>query len=216
MNMTNWPPLGMMVTMKKHAPKPSDTQLVERCLRGEAVAWRLLVERYARLVHSVPARHGLSPAEVDDVGQEVFLALAQNLHQVDDPKRLAAWLITTARRLSWRAIQAGKREQPVAVADLAELDVVGEHAHPIRTPMPSIAQLQNAWERQEALEQGLARLQERCRTLPTLLFLDPQEPSYDDICTQIGIAKGSIGPTRARCLQQLRSILEGLNFDPYE
>ncbi len=59
----------------------------------------------------------------------------------------------------------------------------------------------------------MTRLQARCRTLLTMLFLDEQEPSYDDIAANLEIPKGSIGPTRTRCLQQLREILAGLGFD---
>ena len=64
------------------------TLLVKRCLAGDAIAWQQLVDTYARLVHSIPVRHGLSQDEVSDVGQEVFIALAKNLHQLEDPERL--------------------------------------------------------------------------------------------------------------------------------
>ena len=90
----------------------STAALVERCLRNDSRAWEELVQRYARLVHSVAGRHGLTSDEVDDVGQEVFLALAQNLHAIDDPERLPAWLATTARRLSWRVLQRRARRSP--------------------------------------------------------------------------------------------------------
>ena len=85
------------------ADNPPTTALVQRCLHGNQQAWNELVARYARLVHSVPVRHGLAPHEVDDVGQETFLALAQNLHAIDDPERLPGWRVTTARRFTWRA-----------------------------------------------------------------------------------------------------------------
>jgi DNA-directed RNA polymerase specialized sigma24 family protein len=75
-----------------------------------------------------------------------------------------------------------------------------------------MAELLEGWHRQEVLAAGFARLGERCRTLLTLIFLDQEEPSYDDVSAQLGIPKGSIGPTRNRCLQQLRSLLEGLGF----
>ena len=80
------------------------------------------------------------------------------------------------------------------------------------SPLPPPADLLEGWGRQEALHAGLQRLQERCRSLLTLVFLAASEPSYDDIAAQLGIPKGSIGPTRNRCLQQLRAILEGLGF----
>lgn len=197
-----------------HQDEPSTTNLVHRCLQGDASAWGRLVARYARLVHAVPVRHGLAPHEVDDVGQEVFLALAQNLHAIDDPERLPGWLVTTARRVTWRVIQRRRHEESLdQLADSGEEDR--------RTPLPVATtptpeDLLTTWARQEALMQGMVRLQPRCRELLTRLFLDQAEPSYDDISVALGLPKGSIGPTRNRCLQQLRTILEGLGVDTAE
>lgn len=195
-----------------YAHKPTDTELVRRCLDGDASAWTSLVERYAGLVHSVPVRHGLEPMDVDDVGQEVFLALARNLHQIENPDALGAWLITTARRLSWRVLRQRAREKTAGGGDLAELiDGIGQ---PEATPsrMPSMEELLDGWRRQELLYAGMMQLGERCRSLLHLLFLDPDEPSYEEICDRLQMRMGSIGPTRRRCLNKLRTLLEGLGF----
>jgi len=191
--------------------KPSDKVLADRCLRGDEGAWRALVDRYARLVHSVPVRYGLARAEVDDVGQEVFMALARNLHRIDDLDRLPAWLLTTARRATWRLIQKGKREQTGYGADVSEIEP-STTMRRIGGAAPSMHELIAGWGRQDLLAQAMTSLRERCRTLITLLFLDPAEPSYDEISARLGIKKGGIGPTRNRCLAQLRAILEGLGF----
>ncbi|MBW7886028.1 MAG: sigma-70 family RNA polymerase sigma factor [Caldilineaceae bacterium] len=198
--------MNVLASLTQQSPS-STTDLVKRCLRGDADAWTQLVNRYARLVHAVPVRHGLPPAEVDDVGQEVFLLLAQNLHQIEDPERLPGWLVTTARRVTWRLLQRRREENmPEPMIDGNEPHSTGLMVSKLPTP----DELLEAWARQEMLEAGLERLQERCRTLLTLLFLDPDELSYDDISARLEIPKGSIGPTRNRCLQQLRAILEGL------
>jgi RNA polymerase sigma factor (sigma-70 family) len=170
-----------------------------------------LIQRYARLVHSVPVRYGLTPAEVDDVGQDVFVALAQQLHQVEDPERLPAWLVTTARRISWRALHQRRIEAPAHDADITDSETPsGELVGPAR--MPTMAELLTGWDRLAALDQGMAQLAGRCRQLLTMVFLDPAEPSYDEISAALGMPKGSIGPTRNRCLAQLRAILEGLGY----
>ena len=195
--------------------QPTNQELIDRCRHGDAAAWQRLVQRYARLVHSVPVRYGLAPSEVDDIGQEVFLALAQQLHQILDPESLPAWLLTTARRASWRTLQRRKQEQPLSAVDLSEAQAE-ETFKPLGTSAPSMQQLLQGWQQQEALAQGLAALGERCRDLLTLIFLDQGEPSYDDISSRLAIPKGSIGPTRNRCLQQLRTILEGLGFSGSE
>jgi len=200
-----------MAAMSRPPDGPSNTDLVHRCLGGDEGAWHLLVRRYGRLVHSVPVRYGLTPAEIDDVGQEVFVALAQQLHQIEDPERLPAWLATTARRISWRAIQQRRVEAPGHDADLTEIDVpAGTLVGSAR--MPTLTELMSGWDRLAALEQAMARLGNRCRELLQLVFFDPSEPTYDDISVALAIPKGSIGPTRNRCLAQLRSILEGLGY----
>ncbi len=191
------------------------TELVRRCLHGDAQAWDRLVARSAALVHSVPARHGLSPAEVDDVGQEVFLALAQSLHEIQDPERLPGWLATTARRYTWRASAKRRREAPAEPFDLGDPEAPGTAATALGA-MPSPEELVMGWARQEALATALARLGERCRALLTLIFLDRAEPSYDEISARLGMPKGSIGPTRNRCLEQLRSILESTGLDTWQ
>lgn len=191
--------------------KISNTELVNRCLRGDSFAWQTIVDRYARLVHSVPVRYGLSQAEVDDIGQDVFLALAQNLHQIEHPERLSSWLVTTARRISWRVIKQGQREQLPADAELSDSPMAHE-GNPLIQSTPSIDELFASWGRQELMYEALNRLNERCRTLLYLLFLDPQELSYEDVSERLEMPMGSIGPTRNRCLQQLRSILQGLGF----
>src|SRR3954447_2455521 len=99
---------------------PSNADLLRRCLAGDANAWQVIVRRYSRLVHSVPVRYGLSRPEAEDIGQEVFWALAQQMERIEDPERLGGWLLTTARRMSWRLIQQRRQEQPDAVADVAE------------------------------------------------------------------------------------------------
>lgn len=184
------------------------TYLVQRCLHGDEEAWIEMVERYARLVHAIPARNGLPPTEVDDVGQEVFLALAQHLDEIEDPERLPAWLVTTARRATWRALQRRRQEEPV---DLTEDErEESRPSSPLGKPIPTPEQLLAGWQTQETLQRAMERLNPRCRELLTLLFLDSSEPGYEEISKRLEMPKGSIGPTRNRCLQQLRAFMQDL------
>jgi RNA polymerase sigma factor (sigma-70 family) len=197
--------------MLSQTDEPSNAELLQRCRMGDSLAWQLVVQRYARLVHSVPVRYGLSQGEVEDVGQEVFWALAQQLERVEDPERLVGWLLTTARRVSWRLLQRRRYEQPDAAADLADNDFLsGNLVGTVQSP--SYAELVSGWDRQAALQTGFARLGARCRELLHMIFLDLDEPSYDQISEKLAMPKGSIGPTRNRCLAQLRLILEDLGF----
>lgn len=210
-----------MVDLSRGTLKSTNTQIVERCLNGDADAWRELVNRYANLVHSVPVRYGLTPMEVDDIGQDVFVVLAQSLHQIDDPERLASWLITTARRATWRALQKRDREQLIDSIYSEEAETLATHsASPaagqiLSASTPTIEELLDGWSYQEALTQGLQRLENRCQALLRLLFLDREEPSYEEISARLQMPLGSIGPTRNRCLHKLRAILEQLGFSNF-
>jgi RNA polymerase sigma factor (sigma-70 family) len=184
---------------------------VERCLHGDAEAWRQLVEHYTPFVLRVAFQHSLSRSEAEDIGQDVFLALAQNLHSLQDPARLPGWLLTTTRRLCWRAVQTRRRELLPDEADLADLPAE-RPLRPLYSALPSVNELLESWERQEMISLGMGRLNERCRRLLSLLFLAPDEPSYDEIAAQVNLPKGSIGPTRNRCLQQLRQLLDSLGM----
>jgi RNA polymerase sigma factor (sigma-70 family) len=207
--------------LTKQTSQNTNTQIVQRCLNGDASAWQELVHRYANLVHSVPVRYGLTPMEVDDIGQDVFFILAQSLHQIDDPERLPSWLITTARRATWRVLQKRDREQLIESVHTEDLETVpSDSVSPVTgqalaTSSPSIEELVDGWIYQEALTQGLQRLEDRCQQLLRLLFLDREEPSYEEISARLQMPLGSIGPTRNRCLRKLRSILERLGFSNF-
>lgn len=203
-----FPNIAVWAMADEHTER-TNTELIKRCRQGDAVAWQQLVDRYSRLVLGSCVRQGLSQTEAEDVAQEVFLALAQSLAALDDPERLPGWLLTTARRLVWRQVQKRRRDGPLQHADITDAEPVTP-LRPLFGRMLSMDELLAGWSAQEVLAQGMQRMDARCQKLLTLLFLDSDEPSYDVIASQLGLPKGSIGPTRNRCLQQLRTILERL------
>lgn len=183
---------------------PTDAELIARCRNGEAEAWNLLIERYQRLVYSIPRKAGLDDDACADVFQHTFAKLVQHLPHLRAPDRLGPWLVITAKREAWRLSR-----QAVAFVQPAEGVETGDDALervPDRGPLPeeTVAQL----EAQHAIRAALAELDERCRTLLTLLFYRPDPPAYAEIAAAAGVPEGSIGPTRARCLQKLRERLK--------
>ncbi len=178
---------------------PSDPELVRACLDGEEAAWKELVERYSRLVYSIPLRYGLSPADADDVFQNVFLIVHRRLHTLKQQDLLAPWLITVTHR---EAKRLGKK-----LPTLAELDeTLSDGADP---PQDQVER----WERQHLVRQALAQMEPRCREILTTLFLDSDLTSYERLAARLGITVGSIGPTRARCFKKLQAILVAMGLD---
>lgn len=188
-----------------------DAALVRRCLDGQAAAWRMLVRRYQRLVHTVARRAGLDDASVADVFQTVFERLHQHLPRLRQPERLHAWVVTTAKRESLALLRRSRRE--VSFEALRGSGEGGEGDEgpawdpPAEDPLPET--LLSDLQQLHRLRAALDRLDDRCRDLLRLVFEDEDgQLPYAEIAQRLGVPVGSLGPTRARCLQKLRRLCE--------
>lgn len=168
--------------------------LVRAAAEGDRAAWDALAERFSPRVWRVIRAFRLSAADSADVNQTVWLRLVENLDRIVEPERLAAWLATTARNECLAVIRRAGRQRPVDAAD--ELD-----DRPAATP--DVEHRLLAGERQVAVRQAFQLLGDRCQLLLRLWATDPR-PSYAEIGAALDMPIGSIGPTRGRCLQELR------------
>ncbi len=180
-------------------PESAAAALVLAAADGDQRAWNELVERFSGLVWAIARAHRLGPADAADVSQTTWLRLVEHLGRLRDPEHVGGWLATTARHECLRVIRRANRELPDDTLD-SDLDPKGEHA-----PSPESVVLSN--ERRSLLWQALARLSQRCQLLLRALAAAPQ-PSYADVSAALAIPVGSIGPTRARCLEHLRKELQ--------
>lgn len=186
------------------APVDDDAALVARCAAGDGTAWALLVERYQRLVYTIVRRIGLDEHAAADVFQTVFARLLQHLRRLDDPSRLQAWIVTTAKREALLQRKLGQRHQSMTRCDesadeASEWDLADES--------PIAEEALSEWQQLNLLRVALDRLDARCRNLLLLLFRDEDEKlSYEEVARRQGSSVGSIGPTRSRCLDKLRTL----------
>jgi RNA polymerase sigma factor (sigma-70 family) len=173
-----------------HGLFPDNAALVEACRGGDALAWNEIVDRYERLVYAIPLNEGLTSEEAADVAQETFATLIAGLDQISRPDRLGSWLMTVARRLTWRA-RHHKSRHSVDVESV-EVGVDAEHD----------GHIDALW-----VYEAVQDLSDPCRSLVVSLFFDPAEPSYAEIAVKLGRPLGSVGPLRARCLDRLKTAL---------
>jgi len=177
----------------------TDQHLISACRRGDQTAWETLVNRYQRLIYTIPRRAGLDEDQAADVFQEVFTTLFEKLEVIEQPDRLQAWLVTTARRKTWRIVAEARTNRRRTVDDS---DVDDELIQiPDDSPLPEQVLMQ--LEEQHGVRMALAQLDERCRKLISLLFYTNEPPAYSAVAAALGTSEGSIGPTRARCLEKL-------------
>ena len=181
--------------------KPSDEALIQACRQGDETAWETLVKRYERLVFSIPRKAGLDQERSAEVFQQVFAILVEHLDRIEQPDRIAAWLVTTARRETWRFSQQEPFTHPLGN------DGSGTEPPYLASDDPLPDKIVQQLEEQNEIRLALAELNGRCRRLLSLLFFGPDPPSYAEIAAEMDISEGSIGPTRIRCLKKLRRLL---------
>ena len=171
------------------------TDLVTCARKGDKQAWDALVERYSPLIWSICRRHRLRDADAEDVGQNVWLHLVDQLDKIRDPAALPGWLATTTRRECLRVLRAAR--EPLAAG--YQLDAQILPAEQARTAEQELL----VAERHAALREAFLALPPSDQRLIGLLLQDPPVP-YAKISSRLGIPVGSIGPHRGRCLDKLR------------
>ena len=170
--------------------------LVTAAAGGDREAWNRLVDRFAGTVWAIARGHRLNAADAADVSQTTWLRLVENLGRIEQPERVGAWLATTARRESLRVIRLAGRQVPS-----------GEDMDQLVDPTPAGGHDRNliALQRDQVIAGLVERLPLRSQVLLRLLSAD-SPLSYRDISEVLDMPIGSIGPTRARALEQIRRL----------
>lgn len=157
---------------------------------------RIVIE-LSPLLWQVARAQGLDREAAEDVIQCTWLSLLRHLDQIHSPLALTAWLVTSTKREAWRTRCAHRAEQPL------DHDAMNDAADP--QPLPEDRVL--LAERQRDVWQAVHRLPQRCQELLRVVAFS-HRPDYDAVATALGMPRGSIGPTRGRCLAKLRTLLD--------
>jgi RNA polymerase sigma factor (sigma-70 family) len=195
-----------MITGEISAPGKADDEidplpgLIRAAAAGDPQAWDQLVDRFGGLIWSICRAHRLSDSDAADVTQLTWLRLLENLDRIREPQRLGGWLVTTCRRECLGVLRRSRATVPTA-DDFMER-VLGESDAPDQRILAS--------DEYASLWQAFHRLSEWCQQVLRALIVEPEDgpPSYRVVAAQLETKVGSLGPTRARCLTQLRKLLD--------
>jgi len=179
-------------------PEPDDAALVARLKAGDPRAWPIFLDRYERLIYSVPRRMGLDADEAADVFQEVSIAFLKGLPRLRDAKTIPRWLAQTAFRIARDRRARKKRELRPEEEGFWETRA---------DPTPQVLDALESEEARREVTRALEAVTPRCRELLTLLFLADPAPSYAEIAHRLGQPIGALGPTRQRCLARMLEVL---------
>ncbi|MCA9730044.1 MAG: sigma-70 family RNA polymerase sigma factor [Candidatus Eisenbacteria bacterium] len=176
---------------------------VEALQRGDPVAWQRFMKEQGRVILAVGRRVGLPDGERDEVFQTTCLIAYRSIAQLRDPGRLSSWVYSIAYR---SAIDLAKRRRSEATptADEDPFARMSDHE-------PRADEVMDRLEVSLQIRESLERLGDPCRSLLEALYLHADEPSYDAISQRLSMPIGSIGPTRARCLEKLRKVLTSVS-----
>jgi RNA polymerase sigma factor (sigma-70 family) len=179
-------------------PNITDETLISQCLAGHQQTWEILILRYEKLIYYTALRTGIDAVELDDVFQNVCTIWFKELKRLRDVRSLGAWLVTTTRRECW----AHWRRKKVDGEELNDQIAFDE------SPEKLVAQAEDAY----IVQLAFLQLGEPCHRLLKLLYFDPDPRSYSEVAREIDIPVNSLGPTRARCLEKLKSILKKFDW----
>ena len=181
-----------------------DERLVQGCIQGDQRAWEELVDKYKRLIYSIPIKYGATPDDAADVFQAVCIEALNSLPQLKNAQSLRSWLITLTIRQSyrWKKKQSNHVELDAMEPDAAESIASISHAD-------TLAQL----EQEQIVRDVVAQLPPRHQKLVRLLFFEQPALPYTEVAQRLGLATGSIGFIRGRCLDKLRKALIEYGFN---
>jgi len=197
--------MSPVVTKARKKPPAawSDTRLVKACLSGDEEAWSSLIDKYKALIYSIPVKYGLSRQEAADVFQATCTELLVRLPELREPRALPKWLMQVAHHESYR----WKRQSQRTVSRDAETDLP-------EPTTPAIAEsLFQQTQEEQMLREAITVLTPQCRRLVELLFFETPARPYSEVAAELGLAVGSIGFTRQKCLERLRAQLDELGFN---
>lgn len=172
-------------------------ELLRRAIAGNQGAWNDLVDRFSQMVWNVARSFRLDEATAKDVSQTVWMKLIENASRIEDPEKLPGWLATTCRR------------EAIRVSKLRDRTIPTEFEYDIEDDSPSLEALLIEDEESGILVKAFGRLSEGCQQLLRLLTIEPAL-SYEEIAEVTGRPVGSLGPTRARCLDRLKTAMAGI------
>jgi len=183
----------------------SNARLVRDCLNGNEEAWLALVDRYKNLIYSIPLKYGLTGDDSAEIFQSVCLSLLSELPKIRDPQALPAWLIQVTAR---RCATVQREQQPFVAVDDEDLEAHVEK-HSSDLSREQIREL----ELEQMLREARTALSPQCQQLIEMLFYESPARPYEEVAAKLGLATGSIGLTRKRCLDYLRKNLERAGFE---
>ena len=185
--------------------KPSsDDRLIALCRKGDQQAWAELVDKYKNLIYSIPLKLGMYD-DAADIFQSVCVDLLSDLPQLREPRALPKWLMQVCYHKCLEHRTRAKRQVQLEGEDAENISAEG-------TGVPFQEELLAQLQREQMVRDVMTELTPRCQRMVRMLFFETPPRPYQEIAKELGMATGSIGFIRGRCLVRLKKQLEKMGF----
>ena len=177
-------------------------EIIERCLKGDQVAWGVIVDRHRRKVFNLAYKFVGRHDEAEDLTQDIFVKIFKALHTFDRRANFQTWLISVSRNLCIDHYRSVRKERATMARDVdaSELTPASKERSPY-------SQLEHS-DLKEIIRRAMAELPDALRVAVTLR--DLQEFSYQEIADQLhlpeGTVKSRINRGRIELARQIRRI----------
>ena len=192
--------------LERQGPDPgwSDRRLVAACVKGDEAAWGALVDKYKGYVYAIIGRYGARGEAAADLFQGVWLDTYNDLAGLSEAEAFKGWIGTlTARKcFHWKQKRLRRGEDRGPDPSILEEDLLVVEGDDLVEELA----------RDQIVREAVFQLPERCRKLVEMLFFAMPPKPYQEVAESLGLALGSIGFIRGRCLKKLKANLEELGW----
>jgi RNA polymerase sigma factor (sigma-70 family) len=183
--------------------RDSDERLIQACLKGDSEAWSTLIDKYKNLIYSIPVKLGMYQ-DAPDIFQSVCVDLLSELPNLRDNRALPKWLIQICYHKCIHCIRVQGRHIELEPEDAENL----REDNNLLLPDHMLLQL----EQEQILRDVISGMPERCARMIRMLFFEIPSRPYEEVARELGLATGSIGFIRGRCLARLKKQLAEKGF----
>ena len=201
----------MSADRETESPEAQDSieSLIQRCLKGDQLAWEAIVRQYRRKVFNVAYKFVGRHDEAEDLTQDIFLKIFKSLETFDRRANFQTWLISVSRNLCIDHYRSVRKER-----ETIDRDIDAGALAPISKSQGQMAMMEQR-DRVELLRAAMHALPKTLRT--AVLMRDIQEMSYHEIAHKLrlpeGTVKSRINRGRNELARQIRK-LRGEDFSP--
>lgn len=185
--------------MIRNLQKQDDHQLVNKTLKGDNIAFQVLIERHHSVIYAVVRGVLGDHPEMDETVQNVIIRIYRGLSNFRGEALFSSWVFRIARN---EAVSIVGRKQVPHVP----LESIEEPGH--RSGDPELAYWQHVEDRK--LEQAMSGLDEKYRIILELRYMGDR--SYLEIAEIVNLPLGTVKTLLFRAKAELKTLLERQNL----